>query len=137
MSKIKFFALGGLGENGKNMYVCEVDESIFILDAGLKYPSVDMLGVDSVYPSMEYLEETLGEGWWGSEKYADYYEQLEGENNPFNWIKVIPTMSTEVQNATGYDHAGKYETSMLMSLYPDCVDLTRLGDIKHWFTTVI
>ena len=57
MSKIKFFALGGLGENGKNMYVCEVDESIFILDAGLKYPSVDMLGVDSVYPSMEYLEE--------------------------------------------------------------------------------
>ena len=84
--------------------------------------------------TMEYLEETLGEGWWGSENYADYYEQLEGENNPFNWIKVIPTMSTEVQNATGYDHAGKYETSMLMSLYPDCVDLTRLGDIKHWFT---
>ena len=41
MSKIKFFALGGLGENGKNMYVCEVDERIFILDAGLKYPSVE------------------------------------------------------------------------------------------------
>ena len=84
--------------------------------------------------TMEYLEETLGEGWWGSENYANYYEQLEGENNPFNWIKVIPTMSTEVQNATGYDHAGKYETSMLMALYPDCVKLERLGDIKHWFT---
>ena len=42
MSKIKFFALGGLGENGKNMYVCEVDERIFILDAGLKYPSVEL-----------------------------------------------------------------------------------------------
>ncbi|MBQ9480615.1 MAG: creatininase family protein, partial [Clostridia bacterium] len=84
--------------------------------------------------TMEYLEETLGEGWWGSENYANYYEQLEGENNPFNWIKVIPTMSTEVQNATGYDHAGKYETSMLMALYSDCVKLERLGDIKHWFT---
>lgn len=84
--------------------------------------------------TMEYLQETLGEGWWGSESYADYYEQLEGANNPFNWIKVIPTMSTEVQNATGYDHAGKYECSILMSLYPDCVKQERIGDKKHWFT---
>lgn len=84
--------------------------------------------------TMEYLEETLGEGWWGSENYANYYEQLEGANNPFSWIKVIPTMSTAVQNATGYDHAGKYETSILMSLYPETVDLSRIDDIKHWFT---
>lgn len=84
--------------------------------------------------TMEYLEETLGQGWWGSESYANYYEELEGANNPFGWIKVIPTMSTAVQNATGYDHAGKYESSILMSLYPDCVQLDRLGDRKHWFT---
>ena len=84
--------------------------------------------------TMEYLEQTLGEGWWGSESYSSYYEQLEGANNPFNWIKVIPTMSTAVQHATGYDHAGKYETSLLMALYPDCVDLSRIDDIKHWFT---
>ena len=43
-------------------------------------------------------------------------------------------MSTAVQNATGYDHAGKYESSILMSLYPDCVRLDRMDDIKHWFT---
>ena len=84
--------------------------------------------------TMEYLQETLGEGWWGSESYANYYEQLEGANNPFNWIKVIPSMSTAVQNATGYDHAGKYECSILMSLYPDSVDLSRIDDKKHWFT---
>lgn len=84
--------------------------------------------------TMEYLEETLGEGWWGSENYSNYYEQMEGDNDPFSWIKVIPTMSTAVQNATGYDHAGKYETSILMSLYPDAVDMSRLGDIDHWFT---
>ena len=84
--------------------------------------------------TMEYLEETLGEGWWGSENYADYYEQLEGANNPFNWIKVIPTMTTEVQNATGYDHAGEFESSILMALYPDCVKLDRIDDVKHWFT---
>jgi creatinine amidohydrolase len=84
--------------------------------------------------TMEYLEKTLGQGWWGSESYANYYEELEGANNPFNWIKVIPTMSTAVQNATGYDHAGKYECSILMSLYPDTVDLSRIDDKKHWFT---
>ena len=84
--------------------------------------------------TMVYLEKTLGQGWWGSESYASYYDQLEGEDNPFNWIKVIPTMSCAVQNATGYDHAGKYECSILMSLYPDCVKLDRIDDVKHWFT---
>ena len=84
--------------------------------------------------TMEYLEETLGEGWWGSESYSDYYEQLEGANNPFGWIKVIPTMTTEVQNATGYDHAGEFESSILMALYPDCVKKERIDDVKHWFT---
>ena len=84
--------------------------------------------------TMEYLEKTLGQGWWGSESYANYYEQLEGDNNPFNWIKVIPTMSAKVQSETGYDHAGKYECSLLMALYPDCVDLSRIDERKHWFT---
>ena len=84
--------------------------------------------------TMTYLEETLGEGWWGSESYSDYYENLSGADDPFSWIKVIPTMSTAVQNATGYDHAGKYECSLLMALYPDCVDLSRIDDKKHWFT---
>ena len=84
--------------------------------------------------TMKYLEETLGQGWWGSESYASYYDELEGDNNPFNWIKVVPTMSTAVQNATGYDHAGLYECSILMALYPDAVDLSRIDDVKHWFT---
>ena len=46
--------------------------------------------------TMGYFEETLGEGWWGSENYANYYEGLEGANNLFGWIKVIPTMPTAV-----------------------------------------
>ena len=32
MSKIKIFSLGGLNENGKNMYVIEVDKDIFVID---------------------------------------------------------------------------------------------------------
>ena len=45
MSKVSLFALGGLDEDGKNMYVVEVDNSIFILECGLKYPEKDQLGI--------------------------------------------------------------------------------------------
>ncbi|NJP36299.1 ribonuclease J [Alkalicoccus luteus] len=55
--KIKIFALGGLGESGKNLYVVELDENIFILDAGCMHPEDDMLGVDIVIPDMSYLIE--------------------------------------------------------------------------------
>ncbi len=84
--------------------------------------------------TMRYLEKTQGRGWWGSENYASYYENLGGGDDPFSWIKVIPTMSTQVQNATGYDHAGEFECSILMALYPEAVKLERLGDREHWFT---
>ena len=57
MANIKILALGGLGENGKNMYVVEVDEQIFIFDAGLRYPDIDMYGVDAVIPDLTYLME--------------------------------------------------------------------------------
>ena len=56
-NQIKFFALGGLGEHGKNMYIVEVNERIFILDSGIKHPSLDLLGVDAVIPDMEYIFE--------------------------------------------------------------------------------
>jgi ribonuclease J len=56
MSQIKFFALGGLGENGKNLYCVEIDKKIIVLDAGLKHPSGDLLGVDAVIPDISYLE---------------------------------------------------------------------------------
>lgn len=59
MSKIKIFALGGLNEEGKNMYVVKVDSDIFIFDAGLKYASDKLLGVDYVIPNFDYIKENL------------------------------------------------------------------------------
>ena len=56
MSKIKIFALGGLNEMGKNMYVVEVNKDIFVFDAGLKYPDDTMLGVDYLIPNFDYLK---------------------------------------------------------------------------------
>lgn len=55
MSRIGIFALGGLDENGKNMYVVEVDDKLFILDAGLKYPTAEMLGIDEIIPDFLML----------------------------------------------------------------------------------
>ena len=55
MSKIKIFALGGLNENGKNMYVVDVDEDIFVFDAGLKYDNDLNLGIDYIIPNFDYL----------------------------------------------------------------------------------
>ena len=57
MSKIKIFGLGGLNEVGKNMYVVEVDNDIFVFDAGLKYADDKMLGVDYIIPNYDYLKE--------------------------------------------------------------------------------
>ncbi len=56
MAQIKFYALGGLGDNGKNLYVLEINKKILILDAGLQHPSGDLLGVDAIVPYMGYLE---------------------------------------------------------------------------------
>lgn len=56
-SNVKLIALGGVRENGKNLYVAEVDDSIFVLDVGLKYPENEQLGVDLVIPNMDYLFE--------------------------------------------------------------------------------
>ena len=57
MSKIKICALGGLNEKGKNMYIVEIDKDIFIFEAGLKYASDDLLGIDYIIPNFDYLVE--------------------------------------------------------------------------------
>lgn len=55
MSKIRVFSLGGLNENGKNLYVVEVDRDIFVFDAGLKYDNDRSLGIDYIIPKFDYL----------------------------------------------------------------------------------
>lgn len=55
MSKIKIFSLGGLNENGKNMYVVEVDKNIYVFDAGSKFDNEKNLGIDYIIPNFDYL----------------------------------------------------------------------------------
>ncbi|MGV0168651.1 ribonuclease J [Furfurilactobacillus sp. WILCCON 0119] len=55
--QIRIMPFGGVRENGKNMYALEVNEDIFILDCGLKYPENELLGIDVVIPDWTYLRE--------------------------------------------------------------------------------
>ncbi len=80
-----------------------------------------------------FLERQRGEGWWGGEKMADYYARQSAGDDPFNWIKVHPLMSPETMEGYPFDHAGVGETSLLMALCPEGVDLGRLSD-ERWYT---
>ena len=57
MSKVNIFSLGGLQEDGKNLYVVEINQKLFILDAGLKYPTSELYGVDIIVNDISYLIE--------------------------------------------------------------------------------
>lgn len=81
-----------------------------------------------------FLDATRGEGWWGRAGMQDYYAQQAQGADPFNWIKVHPLMSPAVTAAYPFDHAGIGETSLMLALAPETVDMARTADNRGWYT---
>ncbi len=52
----KIFALGGLGEVGKNMYCIMHNNELIIIDAGVVFPQGDLIGIDYVIPDFTFLK---------------------------------------------------------------------------------
>jgi creatinine amidohydrolase/Fe(II)-dependent formamide hydrolase-like protein len=80
------------------------------------------------------LEQERGEGWWGNADMADYYAQHAAGANPFNWIQIHPLMTAEIIAAYPFDHAGIGETSLMMALCPEAVDMAKFGENTGWYT---
>lgn len=55
MSGVKVYGLGGLGESGKNVYIVEVDEDIFVMDAGISVPKNNQYSIKLIIPDIKYL----------------------------------------------------------------------------------
>lgn len=80
----------------------------------------------------DFLEQERGEGWWGSAEMKDYYEQHDAGSDPFNWIQLHSLMDAQTQKDYTFDHAGIGETSLMMSLCPEGVDMKKFTEDK-WY----
>ncbi len=80
----------------------------------------------------EFLEREKGEGWWGKAGMSDYYAQHETGDDPFNWISGHPLMTPEIVAHYPFDHAGIGETSLMLAMRPEAVDMSRL-DPGKWY----
>ncbi|MBN2450160.1 MAG: creatininase family protein [Lentisphaeria bacterium] len=81
----------------------------------------------------QHLEGPRGsEGWWGDNSMAGYYEDHDKGTDPFRWLNVHPLMDDEIIRSFPFDHAGQGETSLMMALCPQTVDMTRHNP-EHWF----
>ena len=83
----------------------------------------------------EFLENQGGEGWWGDNSMANYYSDHEEGSDPFSWIQIHPLMNEQTQKDYSFDHAGIGETSLMMSLCPEGVDMSRLSEEKWYVRT--
>ncbi len=118
MSQVQFFALGGLGEDGKNMYVFSVDGRLFIFDAGIKYPDQELLGVEAILPDYQYL--------------LDHQSQIEGfflSHGHEDHIGAMPKILTEI-------NAPVYGSFFTLALLKDSLKHHKIDESKLAFRTV-
>jgi creatinine amidohydrolase/Fe(II)-dependent formamide hydrolase-like protein len=81
-----------------------------------------------------FIEKTRGDGWWGKSDMVNYYADHQSGSDPFNWIKIHPLMSKEITTNYPFDHAGIGETSLMLALCPEVVEMQRVSENRSWYT---
>jgi creatinine amidohydrolase/Fe(II)-dependent formamide hydrolase-like protein len=79
-----------------------------------------------------HVERARGPGWWGAGEMSDYYDQHEKGTDPFAWIRIHPLFPKGADFP--FDHAGEGETSLMLALAPETVEIGLASGDGHWFT---
>lgn len=80
----------------------------------------------------DFLGKERGEGWWGDNKMSSYYADRDQNADPFSWIQGHPLMDADIISQFPFDHAAKGETSLMMSICPEGVEMDKLSTEK-WY----
>ncbi len=116
--KVKIFALGGLDEDGKNCTVVEVNDEIYVVGCGIKYPDKTMPGIDFVIPNFSYLEE--------NKKRVKAYLLPHGHDDEIGALAYV------------YEHvpAPIYGSKVTIEMFKNFVRHTKMEKVKFDFNIV-
>ena len=130
------FALGGLGEVGKNMYVITHNEEIIIIDAGVMFPEDDLLGIDYVIQDITYLKqnESKIKGLFITHGHEDHIGGISFLLNSVNIPKIYASkISADLINKKLIDRNIKYENIEIVN--EDTIIKTKYFTVEFVGTT--
>ncbi len=133
-SSLRVYALGGLDEPGKNLYCIETNDSIFIIEAGLKYPDLSNPGIDIIIPDTTFLKERANKvrAIIISHAHDDEYGAL-----PYLLKNVnVPVYCTQTtKNFIMADYGKRYGNLMKFNIIKPSDDVLIHGYPFHFFGT--
>ena len=130
------FALGGLGEVGKNMYVITHNEEIIIIDAGVMFPEDDLLGIDYVIQDITYLKQNENKikGLFITHGHEDHIGGISFLSNSVNIPKIYASkISADLINKKLIDRNIKYENIEIVN--EDTIIKTKYFTVEFVGTT--